>query len=462
MTEQPIKYLAEVEVPIEAFLPSYRHLLKSNVDLNFLWGGRDSGKTRHIAMQLLILCLSLPYFRCVLIRKVFNTIKDSQWQQIKDVAVEWGIDHLFTFKESPLEIICVNGNKFLCRGMDDPGKLKSISNPSHCWCEEMNQLELDDFITIITSLRYNGGRVQNWCSFNPECYGDFNEFWLYKTFFSQEKNIYRRFIGKWQHTIPPTSKAGPGSKAKVFQFTYQCTWTTFRDNPYCRPERIVVMMNMAALDKYYETVYTNGLWGNRQVKDPFCYCFDRKIHLDYNVVHQNSLETIASFDFNVNPITCGIYQHSFDDIWCVESIKLNDSNIYTLCDVIMKKYPGAMFLVTGDASGNNRSALSKDNLNYYQVIKNELFIGLSQIKTPLSNPRISENRVIVNAVLKKKRVHMHPENCKELIFDCENVTVNDVGDIDKGNRNDPKKRADHLDHFRYYLNTFHKDVLKML
>ena len=119
-----------------------------------------------------------------------------------------------------------------------------------------------------------------------------------------------------------------------------------------------------------------------------------------------------------------------------------------------------MFLVTGDATGRNTNALVQDNMNYYTVIKQKLGLGPAQIKTPTVNPPIHENRVLVNTVLLKANVSMHPEKCKDLIFDCKNVSVNDLGKIDKGDRSNPKKRADHLDHFRYYLNTFHKHLLK--
>src|SRR5690349_10400848 len=107
-SEKPI---IQVNVPIEAFLECYQHLLPTQLfvdengnliesivnelnpepDIEFLWGGRDSGKTRHIAMRLILDCLTLPYFRCILVRKVANTIKDSQWQQIKDICEEWGV-----------------------------------------------------------------------------------------------------------------------------------------------------------------------------------------------------------------------------------------------------------------------------------------------------------------------------------------------------------------------------------
>lgn len=473
----------QIDIGLDVFLRCYKHAIPpqllvnengdliesiANVigpepDIDFLWGGRDSGKTRHIAMRLIVDCLTLSYFRCILVRKVFNTIHDSQWQQIKDIATEWGVDHLFTFKESPLEINCSNGNKFICRGMDDPSKLKSVSNPSHCWVEEGNQLDRNDFIVIMTSLRTNIARVKTWMSFNPECDGDYQDFWLFEMFFApNESNMYGLIRGQWEHIIPASPGAvGVYAKERKVFFTYRCTWTTYRDNIYCRPERIAFLLNMASLDPYYETVFTNGKWGNRKTDDPYCYCFDEKLHVKENQIDRR-LELILSFDFNVNPITCGVYQHTINEIRCLESIKMPNSNIYELCGYIKVHYHGYMLLVTGDATGRNTNAMVKDAINYYTIIKTELNLGITQLKVGTINPPVDENRVLVNSVLKKIKVSMHPIKCKDLIFDCKNVSVTDLGKIDKGDRANPKKRADHLDHFRYYLNTFHKSVLKMI
>lgn len=438
-----------VDIPKRAFLPCYHHLLESQADIDFLYGGRDSGKSRFIAQKLLIDCLSLPYFRCVLARKVFNTIKESQWQLLKDVAEEWGIDHLFNFRISPLEITCKNGNKFICRGMDEPGKLKSISNPSHCWAEEMNQLELDDFVVIMTSLRYNKGRVKVWCSFNPECDGDFADYWLYKTFFAGRD---LSFADTWTIEIP-------GSNQPPVNFNYTSTHTTYHDNRFCKPERAAFLEQLKILDPYYYIVFTLGKWGRRKIEDPFCHCFDKSKHVGVTALRRE-LEVALSFDFNVNPITCGVYQSEGNDIWSVENIKLSHSNIYKLCEYIKAHYPGCVFRVTGDATGRATSALVQDALNYYTIIKSELDLGSSQIKVPPANPRIEENRALVNAAFTQRNCTFHPEKSKELIFDCENVSVDDMGKIEKGDRSNPKKRADHLDNWRYYLNTFHKHILK--
>lgn len=400
--------------------------------------------------------MGAAYFRCVLVRKVFNTIKDSQWQLIKDICEEWKVDHLFQFNKSPLEITCINGNKFICRGMDEPGKLKSVANPSHCWCEEGNQLDQDDFIIIMTSLRYNAGRVKVWFSFNPECDGDFETFWLYKIFF-KGKPLYTQkyFASQWSIPLPEFRK-----QKRTITFTYRSTWTTYKDNPYCPPERAAILENLKNIDPYYYEVFTLGRWGRRKNTDPYCYCFAREKHIGRAVI-DTSLEAYLSFDFNVNPITCGVYQHFDDWIRCIHSIKLENSNIYELCDYITAMYGGNLFIITGDATGRNTSALVQDGINYYTVIKNQLSLADGQMRQPSVNPSVKENRVLVNSVLFKVNLIMDAENCKELIYDCENVSVTDVGDIDKGNRSNPKKRADHLDHFRYYLNSFHRNILKM-
>ena len=440
-----------IHIPKKAFLPCYHHLLNSVADINFLWGGRDSGKTHFIAQKLVVKCLKAKKFRCVLVRKTFNAIHDSQFQAIKDVVEQWGLQSLFRFKEAPLSIECINGNKFICRGCDDAGNLKSIKDPTDCWYEEGNQLTLSDFITVATTLRSNEGNVQQWFSFNPESTGDYKEFWLYKTFFATYTgDIYKNFESTW--TIPTPSGD--------VQFTYTSTHTTYHHNRYVKPARVAFLEYLAILNPHYYQVFTLGRWGNEKVNSPFCYCFDAVKHSKPTKVTR-AHELILSFDFNVDPITCGAYQHYNDWIYGIESIKLDNSDIYKICDYILTAYPGFMYLVTGDATGRNTSALVQDGINYYTIIKTKLNLSAGQIKVDSVNPRVKDNRMLVNAALHSANIIFDPYRCKHLLFDLENVSVTDVGEIDKGNRANPKKRADALDHFRYYLNTFHKHLLKV-
>ena len=435
------------------FLRAYDHLFDSQADIDLLYGGRDSGKSKWIAMFLVYLALKMPYFRCVLVRKVFNTIKESQWQTIKDVVEEWNLSHLFQFNVSPLEIKCATGARFICRGMDEPGNLKSITNPNYAWVEEGNQLDLTDFILLMTSLRYNKARVKTFFSYNPEASeADYKENWLYKTFYlNHEGSMYSNFTATWSIPVGELN----------IDFTYTSTHTTYKDNRYVRPERMAMMENMINIDPYYYKVFTLGHWGNRLVSDPYCYAFNETKHVGATLLSRRT-EVVLSFDFNVNPITCGVYQEQgIGKIRCIEAINLGNSDIHKMCDYILLHYRGCMFLVTGDATGRNTSALVQDGINYYTIIKAKLNLNSLQLKVPSVNPLVEENRVLVNTIFTLADIQFDPIKAKHLIFDCKNVAVTDMGKIDKGTRSDPKKRADHLDHWRYYLNTFHKKYLKL-
>jgi phage terminase large subunit len=436
-----------VNIPKKAFLPCYHHLLNSDAHIDFYWGGRDSGKSQDIAQQLIKDCLSLPYFKCLLIKKTHNTIQESQWETIKNICEAWGIDHLFKFRVAPLSIECINGNRFLARGCDNPQSIKSTRNPSHSWIEEANQLNLDDFITVTTTLRSNEVRIKQRVSFNPEFDGDYEEHWLWKTFFAGKD-----YNGSYAWVLQLPS-------GKKFSYTYTSTHTTYLHNPKVSPERIAFLEMLKDIDPYYYQVFTKGLPGRRKNNAPFAFAFDRVKHLG-PTTWLAGYETMVSFDFNKSPICASVWQFYNNELFGIEAVKLDNSDIYKLCDYLLANYPGALWLVTGDATGQNTTALIEDNLNYYKVIKSKMDIGGGQLKVPSVNPRQKENQVLVNAVLALMKVTIDPLRCKALIFDLENVRVLADGTIEKRNREDPTQQSDLLDTVRYLCNTFFSWVLK--
>lgn len=438
-----------IKIPKRAFLEVFWHVIGCVSDIIFFWGGRDSGKSHFIAQQLIIKCLTAKYFRCILIKKTFGSIQESQWQTIKDIIEDWGLSHLFIFRVAPLGITCVlNGNRFIARGLDDPQSIKSVKDPTDAWHEEGNQEELDDFITVTTTLRTNKAKIQQWFSFNPECDGDYEEFWLYKTFF-KGKPLNGTFT--WTIDTPKGPK----------EFTYTSVHTTYHTNTHCSAERIAFLEQLKEISPYYYQVYVKGLWGRRENKSPFFYAFDREKHTGPTVWNPYT-ETILSFDFNRSPITCQVWQwyEPSNELIGVEAIKLDNSDIYALCKYIRDNYPGAVFLVTGDATGRNSTALVQNGLHYYTVIKTELDLSDTQIKVPGANPLLKESQVISNAVLVKINVKVDPVKCRPLVYDLSNVRVNADGTIEKKDRNDPAQQADQADCFRYLCNTFFKWVLR--
>src|SRR6056297_3586584 len=165
----------EIEWDDSVYLPCYQKIRESNADVKLYWGGRDSGKSYNIALEWIEKCLTADYFKGILIRKTFASIKGSQYEMIETIVKDHGLQDLFRFTVSPLEIRCINGNKIIARGCDDPGNIKSNTNPSDAWYEEADKLTEEEYITVSTTLRSEKVNVQEWISFNPECDGDYQD-----------------------------------------------------------------------------------------------------------------------------------------------------------------------------------------------------------------------------------------------------------------------------------------------
>lgn len=415
----------EVEIDDSVFLPKYRHLIDSNYDIDFLYGGRDSGKSVFIAQNLIKDCLELDYFRCILIKKTYESIKDAQFQTIKDIVNDWGMNDLFKFKESPLEITCINGNKFIARGCDKPAKLKSISNPSHAWYEEGNQLEEQDYVIASTTLRSNKGRVKEWFSFNPEFTGDIDDFWLYKQYFKDKP--------KCADFTATNTVEVQGTKVHL---NYQVTHSTYRDNPFCNLERIAKFELLGKFNPYYYKVYTLGQWGSHRATGAEFYTgFDRAVHVG-NYPFIDELPVHLSFDFNVVPymtmLCCQIREKNnktyfrFFDEYC----KANPDNTsraitqYFVRDFAHLK-PTVFYY--GDYSGKSRIAGQGNKRNFDDIEAVLMpFLNSASDRVTHKNPNVFKARDFINLLFGgfwPDIVIEIDEGCKELIADFENCKV---------------------------------------
>lgn len=194
------------------------------------------------------------------------------------------------------------------------------------------------------------------------------------------------------------------------------------------------------------------------VNNPFAYAFNMDRHVgkcEYSPHHPLYL----SFDFNVDPMTCIAVQHH-EGIRVVDEFRLKNSDIYEMCDRIKAAYPFAVLFVTGDATGANRAAISKGNINYYTVIRQHLGLNAPQMKTPSVNPAVSDTRVLLNAILQNGNILVDKEKCPYLVKDLLYVQVDEGGDMIK-DRKTEVRCADLIDCLRYYTHTFHKQFIKI-
>lgn len=193
------------------------------------------------------------------------------------------------------------------------------------------------------------------------------------------------------------------------------------------------------------------------VDSPWIYEFNEG-QLDASIKADRKRHLYLSFDFNVDPCTCLVAQHTPDFIHILDEIVIRNANIWDVCNQIKAKYPNYAYLVCGDSTGRARSALSRGKQNYYQIIEKELRLNKTAIKIA-NNPSPQDNRVLCNAILKNHRnLKIHPE-CKELIEDFRRVEANPDDSI---NKKADARRTHILDCFRYYIHRWHYNFLKSI
>lgn len=191
---------------------------------------------------------------------------------------------------------------------------------------------------------------------------------------------------------------------------------------------------------------------------PFLYSWNHSKHVIKSYTPNPHLPIMASLDFNKDPMTCVMLQQvDIHTVYFFAEIDMPDGSTPEVCERIKSDYIKWMYNidVTGDATGRNRSALTRGNLNHYRVCKDILELDNENIRVPSQNLALSDSRVLCNSVLKNAKVYI-TENCKKTIKDVEMAMVDDEGDLIKN----PTFPCHKLDAFRYGIHECYKDFIK--
>lgn len=122
-------------------------------------GSRASKKSKTAALFFIYSMMKYPGANLLVIRKVYRTLKDSCFSDLKWAINRLGVQDYWSVKESPLEIIYIpTGQKILFRGLDDPLKVTSITvetgNLCWAWIEEAYEINKEqDFNMLDESIR---------------------------------------------------------------------------------------------------------------------------------------------------------------------------------------------------------------------------------------------------------------------------------------------------------------------
>lgn len=152
-----------------------------NCKTYFLVGGYGSSKSYHIAVKLITKLLTEKR-KALVVREVYDTIRDSCYDLLIEVAEAMGVSQYLTFTSSPMQVRFRNGSKIIFKGMDKPAKLKSLNGVSIVWIEECSEVKFEGFKEILGRLRHPIMSNHIILSTNPVSKSN----WCYKYFFQDQ------------------------------------------------------------------------------------------------------------------------------------------------------------------------------------------------------------------------------------------------------------------------------------
>lgn len=155
-----------------------------NYKTYFLVGGYGSSKSYHVALKL-ILKLLQEKRKALVVREVFETIRDSTYALFEEIITDLELDGIVKPKVSPMRIDFPNGSQIIFKGMDKPAKLKSIHNVTIVWVEECSELKYEGYKELLGRARHPSLSIHFILSTNPV--GEDN--WTYTHFFKDEQMI---------------------------------------------------------------------------------------------------------------------------------------------------------------------------------------------------------------------------------------------------------------------------------
>lgn len=272
-----------------------------NSRFNVFYGGAGSGKSHFVFQKLILKYLKYGNRKCLVVRKVSNTLRDSCFALVKSILSDWQLYEQCKINKTDLTIELPNGSHFIFKGMDDPEKIKSIANIDDIVVEECTEVDEFDFDQLSLRLRSRNPYNQVHCMFNPVS----KENWVYKRWFKEGANYNK------ENTV--------------------ILHTTYKNNKFLPKEYIENLLDMERTNPAYFRIYALGEFATL---DKLIYTNWREESFDYREVLRTVKESKAifslDFGFTNDPtaFVCSILDEINKKIWIFDGFEqkglLND------------------------------------------------------------------------------------------------------------------------------------------
>lgn len=394
----------KINIHTNIFNPVYLPYLE-DFSTRFLlfYGGAGSGKSHFIAQRLVYKALK-DTRKILVLRKVNRTTKASTFQLLLDTLNQFGILNYCVINRTDFSITLPTGSQFLCMGLDDPEKIKSITGLTDAWLEEATEFSLDDFSQV--NLRVRDPKAENQeiiLSLNPVSKAN----WCYLHFFAENPEL------------------------DEFRKTVRIVHTTYKDNPHLPEAYVQALLMMKATNEVYYKIYALGEFGSL---DKLIYNNWQKMDFDPDTIKGQLL--------------CGLdFGYTNDPTAFTASILVeNERRIY-----IFKEWGGTGYLNDAIADqikemGFAKSIICADSAEQKSIDEIKR-LGISRIK-----PCVKGKGSVLQGIQKLQQYELivHP-SCENVIEELENYAWKK----DKQTNeyiNEPAEGFDHyMDSLRYSL-----------
>lgn len=197
------------------------------------YGGAGSGKSKYITQKLIFKCLR-DKRKVLVLRKVNRTTKNSTFQLLLDTLSDWNIYDKCKVNKTDFSIQLPNGSCFICMGLDDQEKLKSIAGITDAWLEEATEFTQDDFNQVDLRIRERVDNSQIILSFNPVSKAN----WCYLEFFK------------------------PDASLEDFRSGCRIIQTTYKDNRFLPKEYVDSLLLLKDTNPVFYKIYAEGEFGS--------------------------------------------------------------------------------------------------------------------------------------------------------------------------------------------------------
>ena len=394
-----------------------------------LYGGSSSGKSYSVAETILIQTI-YDGENTLVMRKVGASILKTIYEDFKVAAKTLCIDKLFRFTQNSIRCI-YNGAKIDFSGLDDPEKIKGISNYKRVQLEEFSEFEIEDFKQIRKRLRGKRGQ-QIIMTFNPIS----EMHWIKKDYLDKEKlhdipmevviggqkipenltKVKRLMMNEPKNVLNVRTKEieQHPSDTVVIQSTYLNNfWVVGSpDGKYgFYDEQCIADFEKDRLeDPDYYNVYALGEWGILRTGSEFFGSFNKGKHMK-EVCYNDKLPVHISVDSNVLPyISISYWQIDLENggkrLWQFNETTAENPNntVRKAARIVADRlhgfgYTGKVYL-HGDASTKSANNIDDEKRSFHDLFISTLNERGVEVEDVIgnSNPSVAMSGEFINAI----------------------------------------------------------------